>query len=58
MAENQHWKCPICGEHLLNGEKLHIHHLESVKLGGTDSIDNLVHLHVACHKYLHAGGVL
>jgi RNA-directed DNA polymerase len=58
VAENQHWKCPICGEHLLNGEKLHIHHLESVKLSGTDSIDNLVHLHVACHKYLHAGGVL
>ncbi|MGG6270165.1 hypothetical protein ACQ4M3_33415 [Leptolyngbya sp. AN03gr2] len=34
IAENQQWHCPICKEHLLNGEKLHIHHRKSVKAGG------------------------
>ncbi|BAY59174.1 RNA-directed DNA polymerase (plasmid) [Leptolyngbya boryana NIES-2135] len=58
VAENQQWQCPLCGEHLFNGEALHTHHRKAVKVGGTDSIDNLVHLHVACHKHLHAGGVL
>ncbi|HEY9633906.1 MAG TPA: group II intron reverse transcriptase/maturase [Coleofasciculaceae cyanobacterium] len=55
VAENQKWHCPVCGEHLLNGEEWHTHHKISVKDGGTDEIDNLIHLHKACHRHLHSG---
>jgi RNA-directed DNA polymerase len=58
IAEKQRWQCPICGEHLLNGEKLHTHHKIPVQQGGTDRTENLVHLHEACHQHLHQmGGV-
>lgn len=55
VASNQDWKCPVCGEHLFNGEKLHTHHIIRVKDGGTDGENNLIHLHQACHYDVHAG---
>jgi RNA-directed DNA polymerase len=55
VAKNQNWKCPVCGEHLFNGEELHTHHIIRVKDGGSDEVDNLVHLHKACHKHVHTG---
>lgn len=55
VAKNQNWFCPVCGEHLFNGEELHTHHIIQVKDGGTDFVDNFVHLHKACHKHLHTG---
>lgn len=55
VAENQKWHCPVCGEHLLNGEEWHTHHKVSIKDGGMDEIDNLIHLHKACHRHLHSG---
>lgn len=55
IAEKQNWHCPICGEHLFNGEEIETHHIKKVKDGGTDDIDNLVHLHKACHKAIHSG---
>lgn len=55
VAVNQNWKCPVCGEHLFNGEELHTHHKIRVKDGGTDKAENLVHLHKACHKHEHTG---
>lgn len=55
VAHNQNWKCPVCGEHLFNEEELHTHHKTRVKDGGTDKIDNLIHLHKACHKHAHSG---
>ncbi|MDJ0595977.1 MAG: group II intron maturase-specific domain-containing protein [Pleurocapsa sp. MO_226.B13] len=53
VAEN--WRCPVCGDLLFNGEPLHIHHRISIKEGGTDQAENLVHLHKACHQHVHAG---
>ena len=53
VALNQNWKCPVCGEHLFNGEKLHTHHIIRVKDGGTDKAENLIHQHVACHRHEH-----
>jgi RNA-directed DNA polymerase len=53
VAENQEWKCTICNEHLFNGEELQTHHIIKVKDGGTDEVDNLVHLHKTCHKQVH-----
>lgn len=55
VAKNQNWKCPVCGEHLFNGEELHTHHIIQVKDGGTDEVNNLVHLHKTCHKHIHTG---
>ena len=55
VAERQGWKCPVCGEHLFNGEEIHTHHRVRVKDGGTDSIENLVHLHKTCHIAVHSG---
>ena len=53
-AIKQNWKCPICGEHLFNGEEMETHHIIAVSNGGNDSVDNLEHLHKACHKQLHS----
>lgn len=55
VADNQKWKCPVCGEHLFNGEELHTHHIIRVKDGGTDGEDNLIHMHKACHYHTHTG---
>lgn len=55
VAMNQDWSCPVCGEHLFNGEQLHTHHIVPVKDGGSDKQENLVHLHSQCHQNLHMG---
>ncbi len=53
VANNQQWKCPICGNSLLNGEDIETHHIVPVKDGGSDDTENLIHLHEACHKQEH-----
>jgi RNA-directed DNA polymerase len=53
VAMNQHWCCPVCREHLFNGEPLHTHHRMSVAIGGTDAEENLIHLHQVCHQHWH-----
>ena len=45
IADSQNWICPICGEHLFNGEDVETHHKIKVVEGGLDIIDNLTHLH-------------
>ena len=48
--------CQCCGAHptVKKPVKLHVHHLESRKVGG-DAPDNLVTLCEACHKSFHSG---
>ncbi|MBR8841104.1 MAG: group II intron reverse transcriptase/maturase [Stigonema ocellatum SAG 48.90 = DSM 106950] len=53
IAENQNWICPRCGEPLFNGEEIETHHIVPVAEGGTDDVENLQHLHKACHKQIH-----
>ena len=53
VAKHQNWRCPLCGEHLFNGEELHTHHKVPIQDGGSDQVENLVHLHKICHKHLH-----
>ena len=53
VAQSQHWRCPVCQDALFNGEALHTHHWKSVKDGGSDREENLIHLHQACHHHLH-----
>ncbi|MFB2880713.1 group II intron reverse transcriptase/maturase [Floridanema aerugineum] len=54
IAKIQNWKCPICGEPLLNGEDIETHHIIPVAKGGLDDTENLQHLHKACHKQVHS----
>lgn len=54
VANNQNWKCPICKEHLFNGEDIETHHIVHVKEGGTDDTHNLIHIHKPCHKQEHS----
>ena len=54
IAENQKWLCPICGQPLLNGEEIDTHHIVPVAQGGDNSVENLQHLHRACHKQEHS----
>ena len=53
VAKNQNYKCPICNDSLLNGEHLEIHHIVPVVKGGSDDVNNLIHLHKMCHKQVH-----
>jgi RNA-directed DNA polymerase len=53
IAKNQDWKCPECGESLLNGEEIETHHIVPVAEGGTDDVENLQHLHSSCHFQVH-----
>jgi RNA-directed DNA polymerase len=57
IATKQEWKCPLCGEHLLNEETYQMHHIIPVKEGGTDAVENLQLLHTACHLDLHSGNL-
>ncbi|BBD63211.1 reverse transcriptase (plasmid) [Nostoc sp. HK-01] len=54
IAQNQNWTCPICGEPLFNGEEIETHHISPVAQGGLDDLENLQHLHKACHKQEHS----
>jgi RNA-directed DNA polymerase len=53
IAQNQKWRCLICGEPLLNGEEIETHHIVPVSEGGLHDISNLQHLHTPCHKQVH-----
>ncbi len=54
IAQNQNWKCPTCGEALFNGEEIETHHIVPVAQDGRNDIENLQHLHKACHKQEHS----
>lgn len=54
VAVNQNWQCPICAQHLFNGEDVHTHHSVPLAAGGRENEENLVHLHHACHKQVHS----
>ena len=54
IAHNQNWNCPICGKSLFNEEEIETHHIVPVAQGGLDDLENLQHLHKACHKQEHS----
>ncbi len=54
IAKHQNWKCPVCGDSLLNEEEIETHHIVPVAKGGSDDTENLMHLHRACHKQVHS----
>ncbi|NES73812.1 HNH endonuclease signature motif containing protein [Okeania sp. SIO2B3] len=50
IAQNQNWKCQICGDKLHKVEALEIHHIIPLAKAGTEDIDNLLYLHKIGHK--------
>jgi RNA-directed DNA polymerase len=54
LFKQQDGICPVCHQHLENGEELHVHHVIPKKLGGTDTSDNLRLLHQYCHRQVHS----
>jgi RNA-directed DNA polymerase len=54
MFRKQAGICPVCGESLLNGEELEVHHKIPISEGGTDSYSNLQLLHLYCHQQIHS----
>jgi RNA-directed DNA polymerase len=46
--------CPVCHQHLENGEGLHVHHVIPQKSGGKDDLANLWLVHHTCHRQIHS----
>jgi RNA-directed DNA polymerase len=53
LAQQQHGRCPVCGESLCNEEELQTHHRIPRTQGGKDTYANLLLLHLYCHQRLH-----
>ncbi len=54
LFQRQNGVCPICLQHLENGEETHIHHVVPKKRGGTDDLVNLRLVHHNCHRQIHS----
>jgi RNA-directed DNA polymerase len=54
IAAQQEWKCPVCGEPLMNGEEIHEHHVIPRAKGGPNRPDNLRLVHYYCHGAIHS----
>lgn len=53
VAYRQGGRCPVCHDHLMNGEELQTHHRTPTCHGGRDSYDNLALVHLYCHQQAH-----
>jgi RNA-directed DNA polymerase len=54
VAKQQGYVCPVCKDHLANGEELHDHHLVPKSKGGSNKPGNYVLVHYYCHQAAHA----
>lgn len=54
IAKRQGNICPICGESIANGEKIHKHHITPRHKGGKDTYSNLRLVHLFCHQQIHS----
>jgi RNA-directed DNA polymerase len=54
VAKQQGYVCPVCQDHLLNGEEIHDHHLVAKSRGGGNVPSNFVLVHYYCHQAAHA----
>jgi RNA-directed DNA polymerase len=54
VAKQQGYVCPVCKDHLLNGEDLHEHHLIRKCDGGGNDPRNYALVHYFCHQTAHA----
>jgi len=54
VAKQQGYVCPVCKDHLANGEDIHEHHLLPRSEGGGNDPANLQLVHHYCHQAAHA----
>ena len=54
----QDGKCLVCGQALTLAEGWQVHHLRWRAHGGNDTVDNLILLHVNCHRQVHSEGLV
>ena len=54
LVQRQQGICPVCHQHLENGEGLHIHHVVPKKSGGQEDLANLWLVHHDCHRQIHS----
>jgi len=54
IANDQQWVCPVCRDHLMNGEELHEHRVIPGKDGGEYTRGNIRLVHLYCHQAVHA----
>ena len=54
LAQRQRGQCPVCHQHLENGEELQVHHVMPKKHGGTEDLANLRVVHHTCHRQIHS----
>jgi RNA-directed DNA polymerase len=52
----QDGKCLVCGQKLAEESDWNVHHLRKRVEGGEDTLDNLVLLHMNCHRQVHSRG--
>ena len=55
LARRQGNNCPVCQQHLTNGEELHAHHIHKRSEGGNNALSNLTLTHLYCHQQIHSG---
>lgn len=55
LANQQKHTCPVCGDSLWNGHKLHKHPIVAKSRGGKDTFSNIIILHLTCHYRVHNG---
>jgi RNA-directed DNA polymerase len=54
----QDGRCAHCGMPMdVEDELLHDHHIQPVRLGGSESLKNRVLMHAWCHRRIHALGL-
>ena len=53
--ERQNYRCAVCGQLFDDDDERDIHHIVRRVDGGGDEIDNLIMLHLNCHRLLHRG---
>jgi len=54
IAKQQGYVCPVCKDHLANGEDIHEHHLLPLSEGGGNEPANYNLVHYYCHQAAHA----
>jgi 5-methylcytosine-specific restriction endonuclease McrA len=57
LFDRQRGICPICEKPLQNLSSFDLDHIQPRKRGGSDDIDNLRLIHVACHRVRERRGV-
>jgi RNA-directed DNA polymerase len=57
LSQRQKGRCIMCGESLLNDEKVQTHHIVWKSRGGKDTYENLRLVHLFCHQQIHALGL-